>query len=84
MDADDRLTLDILAALASLPYDKQAEGMRTAISRSLKHMSCARLTAAHLRIENELDTSLPAVRATLQIIEGQLALREIADGAFWR
>lgn len=84
MDGDDQLTSDILAALACLPFDKQAEGMRQAISGALKHMSISRLGEVRRRIEIELDETIPAVRMTLEIIDGQLALREIAGGAFWR
>lgn len=84
MNSDDQLTSDILAALSCLPFEKQAEGMREAISRALKHMSTARLLEIRRRIIAELDETIPAVRITLEIIEGQLALREIAEGAFWR
>lgn len=84
MDADDQLTSDILAALACLPFEKQAENMRVAVSESLKHMSTFRLNDIHRRILNELDENVPAVRMTLEIVEGQIALRDIAAGAFWR
>jgi hypothetical protein len=84
MDADDQLTSDILAALSCLPFEKQAEGMRAAIGHALKHMSTQRLLEVQRRINLELDDSIPAIRMTLEIIEGQLALREIAGGAFWR
>lgn len=84
MDTDDQLTSDILAALACLPFEQQAEGMRTAIGRALKHMSSTRLREIKRRIEAELDVELPAVDSTVQIIDGQLALREIAEGAYWR
>jgi hypothetical protein len=84
MDTDDQLTSDMLAALACLPFEKQAEGMRTAVSDALKHMSAWRLREIRRRIETELDENIPAVRATLEIIDGQLALRDIAEGAYWR
>ncbi len=84
MNTDDQLTSDILAALSCLPFEKQAEAMREAISRALKHMSTARLLAIRRRITAELDETIPAVRITLEMIEGQLALREIAEGAVWR
>lgn len=84
MDADDQLTSDILAALSCLPFEKQAEGMRTAVSTALKHLSTQRLLATKRRISLELDERVPAVRITLELIEGQLALREIAGGAYWR
>lgn len=84
MDADDQLTSDMLAALACLPFEKQAEGMRHAVSCALKHMSEWRLREIRTRITAELEESIPAVRMTLEIIDGQLALREIAEGAYWR
>ena len=84
MDADDQLTSDILAALACLPFEKQAASMHGAISEALKHLSTQRLEAVRRRIELELDETIPAVRMTAEMIEGQLALREIAGGAYWR
>lgn len=84
MDTDDQLTSDILAALACLPFEKQAERMRAAISEALKHLSTQRLERVRRRIELELDEAIPAVRMTMEIVEGQLALREIAGGAYWR
>ena len=84
MNTDDQLTSDILAALACMPFEQQAQAMREAISRALKHMSTARLLTIRRRIGDELDDSNPAVRITLEIVDGQIALREIAEGAFWR
>jgi hypothetical protein len=84
MDTDDQLTSDMLAALACLPLNSQAEGMRCAVSDALKHMSTWRLRDVRRRIEAELDESIPTVRSTVEIIEGQLALRDIAEGAYWR
>ncbi len=84
MDADDQLTSDLLAALACLPFENQAEGMRQAIGCALKHMSTTRLMLTRQRIALELDENIPAVRMTLEIIDGQIALREIAAGAYWR
>lgn len=84
MNGDDQLTSDILAALACLPFDQQAEGMREAISHALKHVSTARLLAIQDRVAAELDDTIPAVRTTLEIIQGQIALRDIADGSYWR
>lgn len=84
MDADDQLTSDILAALACLPFEKQAQAMRLAVNKALKHMSTFRLLETRRRIAVELDDSVPSVQATLEMIDGQLALREIAEGAIWR
>lgn len=84
MDADDQLTSDILAALSCLPFEKQAEGMRSAVSTAIKHLSAFRLVEVRRRIATELDDTIPAVRAMLDVIDGQLALREIAEGAYWR
>lgn len=84
MDPDDELTSDILAALACMPFEKQTEGMVAAISVAMKHMSTCRLLHVRERISIELDENVPAVRTTLELIDGQLALREIASGAHWR
>ncbi|PTX94399.1 hypothetical protein [Opitutus sp. ER46] len=84
MDADDKLTSDILAALACMPFERQAEAMRDSVSTGLKHLSTQRLCEIRRRIELEMDETNPAVRTTMELIDGQLALREIAGGAFWR
>ena len=84
MDTDDQMTSDMLAALACLPFEKQAEGMRAALNQTIKHLSAVRLLEVRNRISAELDDAVPAVRMTLELIDGQLALREIAGGSFWR
>lgn len=84
MDTDDQLTSDMLAALSCLPFEQQAEGMRAAVNQAIKYMSAVRLLEIRQRISDEMDDSVPTIRMTLEIIDGQLALREIAAGAYWR
>lgn len=84
MNADDEFTSEVLAALACLPSEAQARELSTALSLSLKHISAHRLLDLRRRIAQELDEANPAVRLSVDLIEGQLALREIGGGAYWR
>ena len=84
MDAADDVPQRILASLAALPECEQAEAMRSAIGNAIKQMSIYRILELRQRIHGEFDPANPTVRATLEMIDGQIALREIAGGARWR
>lgn len=84
MDADEILTCRILASLAALPRPDETVPVQAAISRALKKMSIYRILELRQRIENECNPNALLVRATIDLIDGQIALREIAGGAGWR
>lgn len=84
MDAFDDVPRRILASLAALPECEQAEVMRAAIGGAIKGMSIYRILELRQRIQADFDCDNPTVCSTLEMIDGQVALREIAAGAGWR
>jgi hypothetical protein len=84
MDAEDDLTSRILSALSDLPAEDQPDVILAVISAALKNMSVFRILEVRAEITCELATTIPLVSATLDLIDGQLALREIADAEVWR
>jgi hypothetical protein len=84
MDSPDDTVDRILAALAILPQPEEANAMRVTISRTLKRMSVYRILEIRQHIEREFNAENPEVLATLQMIDGQLALRKIAGLRHWR
>jgi hypothetical protein len=84
MNSPDDIAARILASIASLPPAEQADALRGAISHGIKQMSVFRILEVRQRIALELDEDVPLVRETLDMIDGQLALREIAGHAGWR
>lgn len=84
MHPDEDLTTHILNSLSSLPAEDQAEVILAVIGAALKNMSVFRILEVRGEIETELNPALPIVRATLDLIDGQIALREIAGEDSWR
>lgn len=83
MDSDD-LAAEIMSSLSALPPEEQAEVILSLISASLKNMSIYRIIQVRAEIVDELDSELEIVRTALDLIDGQIALREIAGDAEWR
>lgn len=84
MEPDDDLTSQILNSLNALSAEDQAEVILAVISAALKNMSVFRILEVRAEIATELSATVPLVRDTLQLIDGQLALREIAEEEDWR
>ena len=84
MDSNDDMTSRILASLAALPLHEQADAISALIGSVIKEMPHERILEIRGEIANELDERIPVVRATLDLIDGQLALREIAGNMLWR
>lgn len=84
MDSHDDMTSRILASLAALPLHEQADAISALIGSVIKEMPRERILEIRDEIATELDERIPVVQATLDLIDGQLALREIAGSAIWR
>lgn len=84
MHSDENLTDRILSSLAGLTVEAQAAAVIALIGVSVKTMSVCRLLQIRDEITRDLDVNLAVVRDALDVIEGQLALREIAGDADWR
>lgn len=84
MNPNDDMTSRILASLAALPLHEQADAIGALIGSVIKEMPRDRILEIRDEIANELDARIPVVQATLDLIDGQLALREIAGEEIWR
>lgn len=84
MDPEDDLTSRILSALNDLPAEDQTEVILAVISAALKNMSLYRILEIRAEITCELTPTVPLVAAALDLIDGQIALREIAGEEAWR
>lgn len=84
MNFNDDLTSKILHSLSGLSATDQDEAILAVISAALKDMSVYRILEIRGEIAAELSAALPIVRGTLELIDGQLALREIAGNHLWR
>lgn len=84
MDAPDDVPRHMLMSLAAMPECEQAELLRAAIGAAMKQMSIYRVLDLRQRLLAEFDCDNPTVRSTLEMIDGQIALREISGGAGWR
>ncbi len=74
----------ILAALAALPLHEQADAIGALIGSVIKELPNERILEIRGEIAAELDAQNPVVQATLDLIDGQLALREIAGDRGWQ
>jgi hypothetical protein len=84
MDSSDDFSAILSASLAELAAAGTGESVRNAIARAIKHLSVYRILELRQKICSELDEKIPAVRETLELLDGQLALREIGRDAGWR
>lgn len=83
MESDD-LTSQILNSLSALPAEDQAEVILAVISAALKNLSVYRILEIRAEVAEELNPAIPVVGAALDLIDGQIALREIAGDEAWR
>ncbi len=84
MESDHDLTSQILNSLSALSAADQAEVILAIISAALKTMSIYRILEIRAEIAVELNPTLPLVSGALELIDGQIALREIAGDDGWR
>lgn len=84
MNSNEDFTSQILNSLNALSAEDQAEVILAVIGAALKSMSVYRILEIRGEIAAELNASIPLVRAALELIDGQLALREIAGDDPWR
>lgn len=73
-----------MAAIAALPLHEQAEAIHALISSSLKQMPLENILQMREEIASQFPEDVPIVGSTPDLINGHLALREIAGSAMWR
>ena len=84
MKRDDDIASRIIASIAALPLREQADAIHALISEALKQMPLETIYEIRAEIREQIEEGIPIVRSTLDLIDGQLALREIAGAAIWR
>ena len=84
MEPENDITSQILNSLSALPAEDQAEVILAVISAALKNMSIYRILEIRAEIAMELNPNLPLVQAALDLIDGQIALRDIGGDEVWR
>lgn len=84
MNAPDEVPRHMLVSLAAMPECEQANALKAAIGAAVKQMTIYRVLELRHRVVTEFDCENPTVRSTLEMIDGQIALREIGGGAGWR
>ena len=84
MEPNDDVAARILASIAALPLHEQADAIHALIGGALKQMPCEVIYEIREEIVAQFPDEIPVVRSTLDLIDGQLALREIAGSALWR
>lgn len=84
MGPNDDIASRILASIAALPLHEQADAIHALIGSALKQMPLETIYEIRAEIRGQFSDDIPIVRSTLDLIDGQLALREIAGAAIWR
>jgi predicted lipid carrier protein YhbT len=85
MEWDDEIASRLMAAIAALPPDEQSEALQAVLSDLIKQMPTDALVDMRSEIAARfVDEDLEIVAVTLDMIDGQMALREIAGSADWR
>lgn len=84
MHNNDEITARILAAVAALPLHEQTVAIHSLVSSALKQMPAETIHDMRAEITAQFTDDIPIVASTLALIDGQLALREIAEEEPWR
>jgi hypothetical protein len=85
MEWDDQIASRLMAAIAALPPEEQSDALQSVLSGLIKQMPIISLLEMRAEIETRfVDEELEIVRTTLDMIDGQMALREIGGDEEWR
>lgn len=85
MEWDDQIASRLMAAIAALPPEEQSDALQAVLSGLIKQMPILALLEMRSEIETRFaDDDLDIVHATIDMIDGQMALREISGDEGWR
>ena len=85
MEWDDQIASRLMAAIAALPPEEQTDALHAVLSGLIKQMPLESLLEMRAEIASRFeDDDIEIVHSTLDMIDGQVALREIAGRANWR
>lgn len=74
----------LMAAISALPVEERADAIHALLSDMLKQMPRSSIVQMREEVLEQFDEEIPIIRSTLDLMDGQLALREIAGSAYWR
>lgn len=77
MNDKDDIAAKILASIAALPLAEQAEAIHALIGSAIKQMPIENIREIRAEILSQFSIDIPIVSSTIELIDGQLALREI-------
>src|SRR4051812_23360768 len=78
MNFSNDFTARIMAAISALPIEERADAIHALLSEMLKHMPDESIHQMRGEILDQFEEDIPIIKSTLELIDGQLALREIA------
>ena len=84
MHSSNDINARIIQSLSVLAPDEPSPGLNARIAKPLKQMSVYRILELRCAIISALDPETPAISAALNLIDGQIALREIGGDETWR
>ena len=84
MDSSNDIPSLILTPISTMPPRKQLHALNEVLGKPIKSMSIYRILEIRSAIVDSLDPTLPIVTSALNLIDGQIALREVAAGEPWR
>lgn len=84
METPLNFTSHLLESLAGLSPEDQTRALNELIAQPIKMLSIYRVLELRAAIATRFDPSQPEVAAVLTLIDGQIALREIAGDDYWR
>lgn len=85
MNWDEDIASRLMAAIAALPPEEQTDAVHAVLSGVIKQMPLDALFDVRAEIAGMFeDEHLEIVQTTLDMIDGQIALREISEGEEWR
>lgn len=85
MNWDEDIASRLMAAIAALPPEEQTDAVHAVLSGVIKQMPLDALLDVRAEIAEMFEEEqLDIVRTTLDMIDGQIGLREIAGEADWR
>lgn len=74
----------ILDEIAALPLEKQTDAIHKLISNTIKQLPIEKIQEIRADIVSQCPTDVAITISTLNLIDGQLALRDIAPKEGWR
>lgn len=84
MDSSQHFTSYVLESLSALAPEYQPHALNDLVARPIKTLSIFRILELRGAIVTHLDADSPQIAAALDLIDGQIILREIAGDDPWR